>query len=352
MKTARLLMTVLGATMMLGCATTSSDEVAASRPPARLALARGSGAPAAAAYDVEQRLTVKDLPAGARRVRVWFWLPSEETEQQVVDFAITSCPAPYRFVGDAVHGDRCVYTEIEPRTTESIVIEARSMVERHAVAPVDERTSAGALTVDHERLLAEHLRGDVPHMEVDARIRRIADEACGAEKGVLVQGRKLYDWVLENADHYSKGVVKQSAIGSQTYCLETGGGSCTDMHSLFIALCRARGIPARIVFGTRLKPENEGKAGDPGYRCWAYIFAPRLGWLPVDVAAGDTNPDKKDLYFGGLDDRRLSFVNGRDLVLSPHQDGMRLNYVNRMAWIEVDGQPHAKFDVSLTYRRL
>ena len=80
------------------------------------------------------------------------------------------------------------------------------------------------------------------------------------------------------------------------------------------------GIPARIVFGSRLKPENAGKDVDPGYRCWVYVFAPRIGWFPVECAAGGTVEGKKEYYFGNLDDRRVCWIEGRNRVLVPPQD--------------------------------
>ena len=79
-------------------------------------------------------------------------------------------------------------------------------------------------------------------MEVDARIRKIANEVCGNETNVVEQAHRIYNYVVDNTDHYSKKTVTASTIGSQAYCLENKGGSCTDMHSLFIALCRAPGF--------------------------------------------------------------------------------------------------------------
>ena len=50
---------------------------------------------------------------------------------------------------------------------------------------------------------------------------------------------------------------------------------------------RARGIPARLQMGYRLRETNEGKEVDPGYRCWAEYFVPNYGWVSADIVEAD-----------------------------------------------------------------
>jgi len=52
----------------------------------------------------------------------------------------------------------------------------------------------------------------------------------------------LYDWVRENVEH------KDGFQGGALACLRAGRGDHEDLTSLFIALCRADGIPARTVW--------------------------------------------------------------------------------------------------------
>ena len=156
-------------------------------------------------------------------------------------------------------------------------------------------------------------------------------------------------WVVANTDHYSKkGAPKSSGKGSAEYCLDNKGGGCTDQHALFIALCRARGIPTRLHFGSNLRPQNAGKDVDPGYRCWVQYFVPNYGWVPTDLSAADTNPGKESFFYSGLDERRIRFAEGRDLELNPRQTGERVNLLI-VAYVEVDGRPHTSFDRVLRY---
>ena len=105
------------------------------------------------------------------------------------------------------------------------------------------------------------------------------------------------------------------------------------------------------MFGSRLKLENEGKDYDPGYRCWPNFYAPGLGWVPLDISSADaTKPEQIGDWFGGMDDRRLEWAEGRDFDLEP-KSAVRPDLVIR-GWVEVDGKPLKDFDRTLNFRRV
>ena len=73
------------------------------------------------------------------------------------------------------------------------------------------------------------------------------------------------------------------------------GGKCTDLSSLFTALTRAAGVPAREVFGIRLGKSHFskalGKSDKNGFanittwqHCRAEYYIPGAGWIPTDPA--------------------------------------------------------------------
>ena len=83
--------------------------------------------------------------------------------------------------------------------------------------------------------------------------------------------------------------------------------------SFFTALCRAVSIPARIVTGVWITPEDE--EGIP--HSWTEIFLPGMGWYPVDPSAPDGMlapylPDGADPPggWGFLDNRYIAFSRG------------------------------------------
>ena len=176
-------------------------------------------------------------------------------------------------------------------------------------------------------------------MEVTPAIAAMATKACGAESNPAIEGKLLLTLVAGTTVHYSRDPSKSKySPGDAEICLAHGGGTCTDIHSLFIALARARGIPARLQMGYRLREANEGKNVDPGYRCWAEYFLPGYGWVPTDlVEAEDPKGLGPDRWFSGLTARRLWLNQGREFNLPDSVlKGHRVNIMT-IGYAEIDG---------------
>jgi transglutaminase-like putative cysteine protease len=168
-----------------------------------------------------------------------------------------------------------------------------------------------------------------PVILINDEIRAIARREAGSRPTVAAKARALYDWVYDHMQ-YDKSVPGYG-LGDIPYCLKVGKGNCTDFHSLFIALARTSGIPARWNIGFPLA-YGDGTGGDgtmqpvQGYHCWAEFYAPGAGWVPVDISEARKHPELKDYFFGGLSGNRVLFTRGRDLLLEPDGSGTRLNY--------------------------
>lgn len=297
-------------------------------------------------YQVRHQMAVKDLPADAKQVRIWFWMPEDTPEQKVLDFKIVEAPEGVRITRDSTYGRSWIHVDVAADAAKPPKIVTEFRLVRREVRGMADASKAGPITAEHRRTFAAELRRDEKHMEVTPAIQKIADDLCGTETNPVVQARKIFDYVIAKSDHYS--LVGPSpaglCLGSASECLAGTGDCCTDQHALFIAMCRARGIPCRLIYGSRLNYANEGKDYDPGYRCWPRFFAPGLGWLPVDISSADaTKAGDADRWFGGLDDRRIEWSEGRDFFLEP-RPAVKPDLVIR-AWVEVDGKVH-KGDVS------
>ena len=68
--------------------------------------------------------------------------------------------------------------------------------------------------------------------------------------------------------------VKGCGQGDVCVLLDTKGGKCTDINSVFVGLCRASGIPAREMFGVRINDTDITK----NQHCWAEFYLPGFGW--------------------------------------------------------------------------
>jgi transglutaminase-like putative cysteine protease len=304
-------------------------------------------------YTVRQTFTVKSLPEDAKQVRGWFWMPEDRPEQKVTEFRVVEAPASLKITRDPRYGRSWLHASVAADTNQPLRIVTEFTLVRRTVTGMAMAKNATPLTEQHKRAFAAELRKDEKHMEVTQKIQDIADDLAGNEKNPVIQARKFFDYVIEKSDHYSKfgPMPKGKCLGSADECLAGAGDCCTDQHALFIALCRARGIPCRLMYGSRLKLENEGKDYDPGYRCWPNFFAPGLGWVPLDISSADTSkPEQAGDYFGGLDERRIEWAEGRDFDLEP-KSAVRPDLVIR-GWVEVDGKPLKDFERTLNFRRV
>ncbi len=297
-----------------------------------------TGAEAPRTYQVRQTVKLDQIPMKARNVRWWVSIPDDERYQDVLDFRVVSAPGPWRIECDTERANRFLYIEAAPAGAAALEATVEFTLRRDPVFLAVDPARVGPITADHRLLFADEVRRDAPHMAVTEEITRIADGVCGEETNPALQARLLLQHVADEADHYSKDPTKpKCGIGDAMDCLTNAGGCCTDLHSLFVALARARGIPTRLQMGYRLLEKNIGLEVDPGYRCWVEYFVPGYGWVSADVveadAVGGLGPER---WFTGLTERRLWLNEGREFLLSPPQASGPVNTMI-IGHAEIDG---------------
>lgn len=188
---------------------------------------------------------------------------------------------------------------------------------------------------------------------IDGEVKVLADKITKGKKTVLAKAKAIYDWICENM--YRDPKVKGCGLGDVRYLLKYGGGKCTDIHSVFVALCRAAGVPAREVFGIRMGKEDVVDV-TKWQHCWAEFFLPGYGWVPVDPAdvrkmmlkynltLKDPETKKwREYFWGAWEPYRVKLAIGRDIILNPPQKGPALNTFG-YPYAEVDGKPLDFYD--------
>jgi len=264
--------------------------------------------------------TVKNIPPG-ERVRIW--IPQAHSDQfQEVKILSASGDLPLKKTRESRYGNEMYYAEDSKGRGEELHFEVVYDVVRH------------------ERLI---LGRQIPHLEDVPISNREKKEYLAPDKLVPVTGlpaelaakvtsgintpldkaHAIYDYVFSTMTYDKTGTGW--GRGDVLYACEAKKGNCTDFHSLFIAMARSQGIPARFAIGFPL-PADKHAAEIAGYHCWADFFEPRHGWVPVDISEAWKHPEKRAYFFGAHDDNRVQFTMGRDLRLSPPQDGEPLNY--------------------------
>ena len=331
---------LLGWAMLSATAFAAGPQAAA--PGAAPAAAAPKSSPEATrVYKVEQKVTLTDIPAGTKLVRWWISIPDDDRNQDLLDLAVTSAPGKWRIEREGGNGARFLYVEVPAPTAAALDATVLFTVRRRPVAVAVDPAKVGPISDQLRPLFAPDLVRDAPHMEVTPDIQKMADTVCGSEKNLALQARKLLDHVADVADHYSKDPTKPNCgVGDAAVCIEKGGGCCTDLHSLFIALARARGIPARLQMGYRMQEKNLGKVVDPGYRCWAEYFLPGYGWISTDIVEADAKDGLgRDRWFTGLTERRVHLNAGREFILEPKQSAPGKVNTMIMGYAELDGTP-------------
>ncbi len=95
----------------------------------------------------------------------------------------------------------------------------------------------------------------------------------------------LAQWTKNNIE-YDLTTLTADVTQKSSWVLETRHGVCDELTNLFIAMCRALGIPAKFVSGVSYTNSElfDEKWGPHG---WAEVYFPGYGWVPYDVTYGE-----------------------------------------------------------------
>jgi transglutaminase-like putative cysteine protease len=316
-------------------------------PRARAVSAAGTG-PRERAFQFEYKATVKDVPAGAKKLELWIPVPHGGPFQKIEGLQIDS-PAPYKIL-TAQHGNRVLHLSVENPPQQGFTVTLRFDATRRE--HVQARLRQASLATPKEERDPDMRRWLQPDrlVPLDGKVKQWAKEvvdAAGA-KTDLEKARAIYNHVISTVKYDKSGTGW--GRGDIYYACDARRGNCTDFHAIFIGYARAVGVPARFSIGFPL-PSDRGAGQVGGYHCWAEFYAKGVGWVPVDASEAAKDPSKREYFFGAHDENRVEFTRGRDLTLEPRQSGDPLNYFI-YPYAEVDGKAHAGVEKSFAYRDL
>lgn len=297
-------------------------------------------------FEFEYKATVKDVPPGANKLELWIPVPHDTQFQNIKGLRVES-PYPYT-LQTGQYGNRVLHlTVANPPPTSFTVALRFDAARREHVQERLRRAGFSPLKEGRDPDMRRWLQPDrlVP---LDDKIKGWAREvvdAAGA-KTDLEKARAIYNHVVATVKYDKTG--KGWGRGDIYFACDERRGNCTDFHAIFIGYARAVGIPARFTIGFPL-PADVGAGQISGYHCWAEFYVKGIGWVPVDASEAAKDPSKREYFFGAHDENRVEFTLGRDLVLSPKQQGEPLNYFI-YPYAEVDGKPFASVEKSFAYR--
>ncbi len=115
----------------------------------------------------------------------------------------------------------------------------------------------------------------------DPSVQQLASQLAEGETDLLVVLDKLAVWTVQHVQ-YNLSTVTAKASKSASWVLQNRQGVCDELTSLFMAMARSLGIPARFVSGISYtnSPASKDKWGPHG---WAEVYIPSVGWVPYDI---------------------------------------------------------------------
>ncbi len=288
-------------------------------------------------------------------VKLWIPYPVSDPNQQISKLRLVGDYSKAAVYTVRTNGTPVLYAQW-PQGSKSRKLTLAFEVERdelrRGVLPTTERAWNRA---DYAEYLAPTSLGPT-----DGAVKALADSIVAQKSTVLERAKAIYDWTVENM--YRDPDTLGCGKGDVCYLLLKPGGKCTDISSVFVALCRAAGVPAREVFGLRLGKKAEQEI--TGWQhCWSEFFLPGYGWVPADPADvlkamlvekltldSPRVTELRDYFWGGIDAYRFKLASGRDLILAPSQAGKPLNTFG-YPYAEVGGKPLDFYDPkSFSYR--
>lgn len=275
--------------------------------------------------------TVKNLPAG-KKIRIW--IPAAESDAfQEVKVVSAKGDLPLKTTRESKYGNRLYFAETSKARQPELHFDVEYEVVRHervALADTSGKLIPASLaSAERQRDLAPDVLVPVSGLPAE-----LALNVTRGKPQPLDKAHAIYDYVFTTMRYDKSGTGW--GHGDVLYACDAKRGNCTDFHSLFIAMARSQNIPARFEIGFPLPPDKHS-AEIAGYHCWSDFYIDGKGWIPVDISEAWKHAEKRDYFFGSHDVNRIQFSMGRDLRLSPAQEGKPLNYFV-YPYVEVDGR--------------
>jgi len=304
-------------------------------------LALVSAAQDARHFTFHYGFTVKNLPAG-KKVRVWIAAAQSDAYQEV-KIVSAQGDLPLKKTRESRFGNEIYFAEAGSVTQPELHFDVEYDVVRHERVALNAAPHLVAAALSNKER-QEDLQPDalVPVTGLPADL---AVKVTEGKTQPLDKARAIYDYVFTTMKYDKTGTGW--GHGDVLYACDAKKGNCTDFHSLFIAMARSQGIPARFEIGFPLPPDRHS-AEIAGYHCWSDFYLDGKGWIPVDISEAWKHPERHDYFFGSHDVNRVQFSMGRDLRLNPPQDGKPLNYFV-YPYVEVDGQEYANVSLAFSF---
>jgi len=281
------------------------------------------------------------VSSGTQEVQLWLPYPVSDENQTIEDVKVDGNFSQNGIYREKKFGNLALYSYWE-KPNEEAKLSFSFKVTRKEVVKKDFPQKETAIPLEVKDFLAPTSLGPT-----DGKVKEIARNATKGKKTTMSKARILYDYLIDNFAR--DPAIKGCGPGNVLPLLETKKGKCVDLHSVYVCLAKSVGVPTREIMGIRIPKGTEGNMTG-AYHCWAEVYIPGYGWIPIDpsdvrkiildkkIEKLEEAKEYREYYFGAVDENRIRFGTGRDLTLSPEQKAGLLNYF-MYPYVEVDGKP-------------
>jgi hypothetical protein len=280
-----------------------------------------------------------DPPENARSMHVWVPLPNTDEFQTISQLELKA-PRTVHVREDSKYGDRYAYFTVNPsRLKKPFEIRLTFHVVRYERRM--DLTSFADMPGQLPKRVERFLRPDgMAHIE--GRIGSLSHDQTEGLSDPLQKARKIYEYVVSTMSFGHDG--SGSGLGDAVSACTEHLGDCADFDSLFIAMARASGIPARSEIGFSF-PGQQKLGSILGYHSWAEFYVNGLGWIPLDAAE-----EQQDVScFGAIDANRVMFSIGREIPVTPLPQAGPPDYLV-YPYVEVDGKTYSDYPIDVFFR--
>jgi transglutaminase-like putative cysteine protease len=237
-------------------------------------------------------------PGVIKNLDVYLAVPENLNNQEITE-QIEYFPQPADFLTDR-WGQKVAHYKFQNLEATKFVsvgmkVKARLYKNRYYIFP----EKVGKLEEIPKSIKEKYLVDDAKYSISDPFIQMSAVRAVGDETNPYWIARKIFSYVIDHMEYELSGGWNIAPT-----VLKRGTGSCSEYSFVYIALCRASGLPARYVGSVVIRGDDA--SDDDVFHRWVEVYLPNYGWIPVDPSGGDSPiPAGQANAFGNLNNRYL-----------------------------------------------
>jgi transglutaminase-like putative cysteine protease len=246
---------------------------------------------------------------------LYLWIPriQESPSQRNVQLIKLDPPAEI----ENYNGLMLFYLK-EPRRDVPYKISQTFILDRYTM---ESRIDSSRMPADYDTerpLYKAYTASNVFTPATDVDIAAAAKANGGREPNPYIRSRRLYEYVLARMSYSAPEKYAPAREG-----LANRKGDSYTYATLYVALLRSSGVPARTIAGYIV---NDSNIARPHF--WVEVYLPNFGWIPADPALGDRGAPENfpvpgaaaEYFFGNITNRHIAFSRGllQAKKISPH----------------------------------